>query len=88
MLWNGGTWYLLPLALGVWTGAGSRAEGEGRDWNDISLKGPLVTDAGDRPERDESETRRRVQNPPVEGSESGSPWGPICSLEASFKYGV
>lgn len=82
MLWKGGTWYPLPSALRVWTGAGSRAEGKGRDWSGISITGPSVTNAGDRPERDESETRRRVQTSPVEGSESGSPWGPICSPEA------
>lgn len=77
-----------PQLWGVWTAGGSRAEGEGRDWSGISITGPSVTDAGDRPERDESETRHRVQTPPVEGSESGSPWGPICSLEAGFEYGV
>lgn len=52
------------------------------------FRGPSSTDAGDRPGRDESETRRRVQTPPVEDSESRSPWGPICSPEAGLEHGV
>ena len=53
-----------------------------------AFRGPSVTDAGNGPERDESQTRRRVRSPSLEGGESGSPWGPICSLEARFEQSL
>ena len=36
------------------------------------FRGQLVTDAADRPDRDESETRRRVRPPSGDGGDSGS----------------